>query len=257
MSEKKTLYKCPFCNRKYIEKPAFYDHMEDSHHDDLCGLPAAQIYFNYRNKYALTQGYGKSIISGKPTPFNETTERYEKFADDNEKKIFRETFKKRMMQKYGEETLLNHADHQKLMLSHRKISGVYKWDDGTETVYTGSYEKNFLQFLDVGYHWESPSDIMAPAPMIIPYVDKDGASRFHIPDFYIQSLNLIVNIKSKTNMGYRLRDIENEELEDKAIQATTYNYIKIYDNDFKDFTKVMSYFKSLDVDEVAKRVFIK
>lgn len=251
------LYKCPFCGRRYVEeKVALYDHMEDTHKLDLCGLPAAQVYFNFRNRYALTKGFGKSIISGKPTPFNLTTERYEKFADENERILYREMFKKRMRAKYGKDCLLNEPEQQKKMLAARKISGEYTWDDGTKITYTGSYEKAFLEYLNLAYDWMSGTDIMAPAPMIIDYVDSKGKQRFHIPDFYIQSLNLIINIKSGTNMGYRLRDLDDELLIDKAIEKTSYNYIKILDNNFKSFAEAFNYLRSLDADEVGKRIYI-
>lgn len=250
------MYKCPFCEKKYISKEALYAHMEEEHKQELCDLPAAQVYFNYRNRYALTKGYGKSVISGKPTKFNLTTGRYERFADEEEKKLYREQFRKNMINKYGKDSLLDDPDQQKNMLAHRKISGIFTWDNGETTTYTGSYEKAFLEFLNLEYSWDKPSDIMAPAPMIIHYIDSEGHQRFHIPDFYIQSLNLIINIKSSTNMGYRLRDIEDEQLEDKAIKNTSYNYIKIYDNNFKKFMNVLNYFKNLNDNESPKRIYI-
>lgn len=252
----KKLFKCPFCNKNYLSKEALYNHMEDEHEKELCGLPAAQVYFNYRNKYALTKSFGKSVILGKPTKFNLTTERYERFADDNEKKLYREQFRNNMIKKYGKDTLLDDPEQQKLMLKNRHISGEFTWDDGSKTIYTGSYEKSFLEFLNFTYNWDKPSDVIAPSPIIIDYTDSTGRERFHIPDFYIQSLNLLINIKSSTNMGYRLRDIEDEKLEDAAIKKTSYNYIKIYDNDFKKFSKVLDYFKSLDANEKPKRIFI-
>lgn len=250
-------YKCPFCNDKYISKEGLYSHMEEQHENELNGLPAAQIFFNFRNHYALTKGFGKSVISGKPTQFNLTTERYERFANDEEKQQYRELFRKNMIRRYGKDTLLNDPDQQKTMLANRKISGTFEWDDGTKTTYTGSYEKAFLEYLNFTYNWDKPSDVIAPAPMIIDYTDSTGKVRFHIPDFYIQSLNLIINIKSSTNMGYRLRDIEDEKLEDAAIKKTSYNYIKIYDNDFKVFNKVLDYFKNEDPNGMnKKRIYI-
>ena len=82
------LYKCPFCKKNYIEKDALYIHMEKVHHDELLGLSAKQIYFNWTNKYALSKGFGKSVISGKPTKFNEITGRYERFLPE-EKEEYR------------------------------------------------------------------------------------------------------------------------------------------------------------------------
>src|SRR5574344_1930779 len=133
-------YICPICHRKYSIKDALYAHMEREHKNDLEGLPAAQVYFNWKNRKDFGNRFGRSIVSGKPTKFNLTTERYEKFASDEEKEQYRRTFLERMRSKYGKDSLLDEPDHQKMMLANRSISGVYEWEDGTKTVYTGSYE---------------------------------------------------------------------------------------------------------------------
>lgn len=253
MSNKK-LFKCPFCELKYIEKQGTYEHMEFEHKDELHGLSASQVFFNYRNKYALSKGYGRSVISGLPTKWNEVTERYERFANEKERQQYREYFKNNMIKKYGKDTLLTDPEQQKKMLANRSISGIYTWENGNKTTFTGSYEKKFLEFLDQTYQWNNPNDIMAPAPMIFKYTDSEKKDRFHIPDFYISSLNLIVNIKSKTNQGYRLRDIENERAEDRAIKNSSFNYLKIYDNDFSDFIEVVEKLKD---SENNTRIFIE
>ena len=227
-------FKCPFCNKKYVYKEALLEHIANKHEDECHGLPAEQIYFNWRNKYPLTKGFGLSVISGKPTKFNLTTCKYERFADESERQAYREMFKKRMIKVYGKETLLDdpkyQADH---MLANRKITGTYVWKDGTKTTYTGSYERRFLEFMELNMGWENPNDIMAPAPQIFPYTDPEtGKLHNHIPDFYIGSLNLIVNIKSAENKHYRLRDIALEKAQDRAIEQSKFNYIKIYDNEF-------------------------
>ena len=231
-------FQCPFCKKKYIVKSALYEHMEDMHKEDLCGLPAAQVYFNFRNKYQLTKGNGRSIISGKPTKFNLNTERYEKFANEKEREQFRELFRQRMIRKYGKDTLLDEPEQQKKMLAGRNISGVYTWENGYKTEYTGSYEKAFLEHLEFTYGWKNPEDISAPSVHTFTY-EHDGKMHFHIPDFEIESLNLIINIKSSENMHYRLRDIESEKLEDEAIRKSNFNYIKIYDNNFDKFDKLL------------------
>lgn len=224
-------YKCPFCDRKYVEENALYDHIDSKHHDDCCGLPPAQIYFNFTNKYALTKANGRSVISGKPTAWNPVTNRYERFLP-SEKEQYRQMFIDRM-KRAGKENIMNDMKHQKEMLANRKISGTYIWSDGTKFTYTGSYEKKFLEYLDSLLQFPS-SDICAPAPQIFTYT-FEGVGHSHIPDFYITSLNLIVNIKSAANQGYRLRDLEREKAEDHAIEKTGYNYIKLYDNEFSKF----------------------
>lgn len=249
-------HKCPFCSRKYIIKEGVYDHMEKEHNDELHNLPAQQVYFNYKNRYALSKEFGKCVMSGKPTKFNTTTGRYERFSDDRAREAYRQYFRKNMMKKYGTDTLLNEPDQQKKMLANRKISGEYKWSDGTKTTYTGSYEGKFLEFLEVNFGWENPNDIMAPAPMPFEYIDGNGTKRFHIPDFYIGSLNLVVNVKSASNQHYRLRDIDTEKAQDQAIKKSNYHYIKVYDNSFEKFVDVVNQLEKQDIKS-KKRIFVE
>ena len=66
-----------------------------------------------------------------------------------------------MIKVYGKETLLDDIDWQNdKMLANRKISGKYKWSDGTYKTYVGSYEKKFLEFADKVMNIDS-KDIMA------------------------------------------------------------------------------------------------
>ena len=127
-------YKCPFCDKRYLNKDACINHLESEHRDQLHGLSAKQIYFNFTNKYALTKGFGKSVISGKPTKFNEITGRYERFRPE-EKELYREYFLKNL-KRAGKENIMHDMDHQKAMLAARHISGKYTWSDGTQFAYT-------------------------------------------------------------------------------------------------------------------------
>jgi hypothetical protein len=57
-----------------------------------------------------------------------------------------------------------------------------------------------------------------------------------MPDVYIPSLNLIIEIKASDNEHYRKRDIAVEFAKDKAVKDTTkFNYIKIFDKDYSEF----------------------
>jgi hypothetical protein len=248
-------HKCPFCGRKYIHKSGLYDHMDKDHKEELHSFPASQIYFNYRNRYALSKENGKCVMTGKPTRFNEITERYERFADEKAREAYREYFKKNMKKVYGVETLLNDMEQQKKMLANRKISGEYKWSNGHTTTYTGTYEKKFLEFLEEELNWDNPADVMGPAPMIFPF-DLNGDKKVHIPDFYITSLNLIVNIKASTNQHYRLRDIETEKAQDEAIKRSEFNYIKLMDNDFDRLVEAISEIQKDDSPRSKKKLFI-
>lgn len=253
----KKTFKCPFCSKKYVLKDAIYDHMEKEHHDDLCGLPACQVWFNWNNGYPITKATGRSVMSGKPTKFNVNSCRYERFADDEERKQYREYFRQNMIKAFGKDNLLNDIDHQKEMLADRGISGQYLWSDGkTHTTYTGSYERKFLEFLDLYMGWDNPEDVMAPAPMTFPYTDDEGKSHLHIPDFYISSLNMIINVKAADNMHYRLRDIAYEKLEDAAIKQSSFNYVKVYDNNFEPFADAVQTIRESDPKDKI-RVFLE
>jgi len=160
------------------------------------------------------------------------------------------------MKRAGKEDIMKDMQHQKEMLAARHISGEYKYSDGTVFKYTGSYEKKFLEYLDTILNWPS-SDIMAPAPQIILYRDFDGKERSHIPDFYLTSLNLIVNIKSSTNKFYRLRDLDTERAQDLAVKNTGLNYIKIYDNQFDKFMNGVDEIKEAVEKKIQKQVIFE
>ena len=234
------IYKCPFCNYKYEAKLALYDHMKNKHEEQLGKMSAAQVYFNYKNK----KSGGKCIICKKPTKWNEETERYDRIDSEKCKKEYRELFRQRMIKSYGKDTLLNSEAQQKLMLSKRKISGVYNWKDKGQTPYVGSYEYDFLCFLEFTLGLKS-TDVMGPAPQIFEYT-HEKKKHFHIPDFYIPSMNLIIQIKAGTNNHYRQRDIGKELFIDKLIEKSSYNYIKILDKKYEEFE---TYFRNFDFTE--------
>jgi len=241
----RTIYKCPYCENRYMAndkkdqpkaKTALYTHMETTHKEDLRGLSPAQAYFNY--KYKKTRG--SCVMCHKETKWNEATERYERFCSERCKEAYREMFKERMKRKYGKEHLLDSPEQQKKMLENRKISGKYKWSDGkSETKYTGSYEREFLEFLDVVMNM-SPLDVFSPAPQIFHYTYEDK-DHFYIPDFYIGSLNLIVEIKdggSNPNNHHKIQEVDKakEKLKDAEMKKQKqYNYIKVVDKDYSIF----------------------
>lgn len=233
-------FKCPFCELKYIQKPSLYSHMEKEHESQLNGLSPAQIYFNYKNK----KTGGKCIMCGKPTKFNEASERYDRLCSPECKEAYREMFKKRMKDKYGTEHLLDDPEQQKKMLANRKISGTYVWskDKKYKFTYTGTYEKDFLEFMDIFLNW-SPNDIIMPAPQVFEYYYQNK-KHFYIPDVFIPSLNLIIEIKSSTNKHYRERDLVQEKIKDKILEKSPYNYIKILDKEYDNFFKTVNAIKN-------------
>jgi hypothetical protein len=146
-----------------------------------------------------------------------------------------------MISRYGKIHLLDDPEKQKEMLANRKISGSYKWSDGSGYFnYTGSYELDFLKYLDTILNWTS-SDILAPSPHIYTYKygDKD---RFYIPDFFIPSLNMEIEIKDdgsalNINKDSREKDKIKEEL--MKSNTTFVKYLKIVNKDYTEFKKII------------------
>ena len=245
-------FKCPICNKKYIEKKALYNHIQTSHPEFLDNgkITPAQFIFNARNK----KSGGKCTICGKPTNWCESVERYERFCCAQCKEKYREIFKKRMMQKYGKVHLLDDMDQQKKMLANRKISGQYLWSDGrTKTTYTGSYEKDFLKFLDLFCNI-SPNDVFAPAPQVFEYMDGN-TKRYYIPDFYIATINTLVEIKDggdNPNKHHNRTEIDarKEREKDKVMnEQREYNYVKVTDKNYAIFMKFLADLKNENIKD--------
>lgn len=250
MSESRTIFKCPFCDTKYIStkkeenmmaKQSLYRHMEQNHKDNLDNKSPAQVYFNYKNNKSC----GRCVICRKETKWNEQTERYERFCSEKCKQKYREQFLKNMEKR--PDWNLNDPDVQKKMLGNRKISGVYLWSDKkSKTPYTGSYEKDFLEFLDLmmGY---SPKDVFGPAPQVFEYTYQNK-KHFYIPDFYIASLNLVVEIKDggdNPNNHHKIQEVDKKKEAAKDLMMSKHhevNYLKVVD---KDYSIVIDYLMSL------------
>lgn len=235
-------YKCPHCGKKYMSLQTWGNHVY-SQHSGL--VPQDWSYARYFYFLQTGKNHGTCIICKKDTEWNEATQKYERFCNNPEcKQKYREMFKQRMIQKYGKVTLLNDEQQQRKMLQKRRISGKYKFSNGTIIPYTGSYEKDFLIFLDTFLHFD-PNDLMMPSPHTYEYDyknpnDKENEGKhFYIPDAFIPSINLEIEIKQGTNTHPKMlkvdaiKTLEKDEMM-KTIKGI--HYIRIID---KDYTKFM------------------
>lgn len=134
-----------------------------------------------------------------------------------------EKVKKIWLEKYGVEnpaqniSIINKGFKTRMQLDNYK---------DTDLTYQGSYELDFLnKFSDKFIIENSPS---------IKYVVNRKNKVYHA-DFYIPSLNLIVEIKS----SYTLTLDENIIEKKKATIANGFKYIMIIDKDYNDF-KILS-----------------
>lgn len=232
--------KCKFCDKKFKSVDTYVDHIQKVHPELIApNMSAWQFYYYLKTG----KSKGSCIMCHKETKWNSKTKKYHRFCDNPRcKEKYKKIFQKRMIGKYGKLTLLNDPEQQKKMLAQRRISGVYSWSNHIDTsVYTGSYELDFLQFLDYTMNFD-PTDVISPSPHTYIYI-YEGKEHFYFPDFYVPSLNLEIEIKEGTNTHPKIMavDKEKERLKDEVMKSirNTVNYLKIIEKDNMKFFKYL------------------
>jgi len=225
MAQRRRIY-CKFCDFFCYTPDDFVVHIEKKH-DEM--IPEDQTPWQFSYYLRTGKDHGNCVVCKQETGWNESTHKYNRFCDNPRcKEKYREEFKKRMIGKYGKTTLLNDPDQQRKMLANRKISGKYLWSDRAHEIdYTGTYEKSFLEFLDHVLEFD-PDDIMSPSPHTY-YYKLDEDIHFYIPDFFIPSLELEVEIKDENNTHPNRINIDGpkERAKDEVMSKNHYNYLKI------------------------------
>ena len=238
-------YKCPDCGAKYKSLQTWGNHVSTVHPELI---PSGWSYARYFYYVLTGKSHGTCVECKKDTDWNESTQKYERFCKDPVcKEKYRESFKSRMIATHGRVHLLDNPDQQRKMLAGRKISGLYTFKNGTQIQYVGSYEKDFLYMLDRFLKF-NPNDIMMPSPHTYEYnyknpndIENEG-KHFFIPDAYIPSLNLEIEIKQNTNTHPKLLKIDKvKELQKDELMRSIpdVNYIKIVEKEYSEFFKLI------------------
>jgi hypothetical protein len=251
--------KCKYCDKHFDNPMDYVSHLESMHEDMI---PEDMVPYQFYYFLKTGKSEGKCVICGKKTTWNPKTNKYNRFCENPRcKEKYIQTFRNRMIGKYGKITLLNDPEQQKKMLANRKISGVYKWQDGGQTTYTGSYELSFLEFLDLVMDYES-TDVMAPSPHTY-YYDYEGIKHFYIPDFFIPSLDLEIEIKDggdNANMHPKIQAVDKvkESLKDEVMKSnnSNFNYLKITNKDNKKFFRYLELAKKQFFEGIKKPIFM-
>ena len=255
--------KCKFCDKRFTEINQYVSHLEKYHSDMMPDNMSAYQYF-----YFLKTGkdHGQCVICKKETSWNDKTNKYHRFCSNPAcKQKYVSTFRNRMIGKYGKVTLLNDPEQQKKMLANRSISGTYKWSDHVHSVgYTGTYELSFLEFMDNVMDFD-PEDIISPSPHTYYYI-YENKKHFYIPDFFIPSLNLEVEIKDGdentvgANMHPKILAVDRvkEALKDDVMKSNNknFNYIKIVNKENEKIFKYLELAKKNFADGTEKPIFM-
>lgn len=255
------MYKCKICKKTFTELQGLYNHIERKHANMIPENMSVEQYYYFMKTGKVN---GNCVMCKQPTSWNKNTNKYNRFCDNPKcKEKYVEEFRKRMIGKYGKVHLLNDPEKQREMLANRSISGKYKWDDGTETIYTGGYEHDFLKMMDGFFDWD-PSDIIMPSPHN--YVYKyNGEEKFYIPDVFIPSLNLEIEIKDggdNPNMHHKIQDVDKVKEKNKDEVMTSqksFHYIKItnknYTNFFNFLKEIKNQFEKYGDENKIPRIF--
>lgn len=239
-------YKCCFCkfttsdngckDRSYSAKHKMGQHYEMNHKELIPTDMSGYQWFYY---LSTKKDHGSCVICKKDTTFNEATMKYSRFCDNPMcKQKYKEERDRRMLQKYGKVYLLDDPEMQKKMLANRSISGQYVWSNTGGRIkipYASSYELDFLKVLDLSLHWPY-ADICAPSPHTYEY-EYQGKKHFYIPDFFLPSQNLEVEIKSSIGDARNKESYEKELIKHNLMKSMhhLFNYVRIMDKNYTEF----------------------
>lgn len=244
--------RCPICGEHFVSLDGLYEHVGEEHDDEIPNgfTPSRYVYYLRTGKRN-----GSCIIDHKPTDWNEVTHKYHRFCNNPKcKEAYRKQFERNMIGVHGKKTLMNDADHQRKMLANRRISGKYIWSDGDVKTYTGSYERDFLQFLDAFMNFES-KDVITPSPHCFYYM-YEGQRHFYIPDAYIPSLNLEVEIKDGGNNENKMPKIQavdkvKERLKDEVMKSQDeYRYLKLVNKEYGPLFDFLNDLKNAEAAQI-------
>lgn len=139
---------------------------------------------------------------------------------------YREKANNSIILKYGVSNPTQNIEiFNKILNSQRKIKQ-YK---NTLLYYQASYELDFLE-----KYYEKFLDIQR-GPTIKYLINEKY--KIYYPDFYIPSLNLIIEIKSSYCANY---DWEKLKAKESAVLNNEYNYILILDKNYNEFEKLIT-----------------
>lgn len=236
-------YKCPYCNILLIRSDLI-DHVDKIHQDILPeNYTASRAVYDFINK----KNYGTCMICGKKVfDWNDKINRYRNLCGDIKcKQKVRENALERHIRVYNKPTLLNDAEQQEKMLANRRISGKYKFTDGSIMTYTGKYERNALEFMDKVLNIPS-TDIQAPGPVL--EYEYNGKIHKWITDIYYIPANLLIEIKDGgSNPNNRSMQEYREKQIAKEIMVTNigkFNYIRLTNNNFAQLLDILADIKN-------------
>lgn len=251
-------YKCPYCDFRGIRLDVI-NHV-DKKHEDLIpeGYTAARAVYDFINK----TDHGTCMICKSAVyEWNDKINRYYNLCKNPACRAkVREIALERHMKVYNKPHLLDDPEQQEKMLANRRISGTYTFKDGIKHTYTGTYEKNTLEFMDKVLDIPG-TDIQSPGP-ILEY-EYNGKKHKWITDIYYIPANLLIEVKdggsnpnNRSMQSYREKQIAKETM---ITALGKFNYIRLTNNEFSQLLEIFADMKegALTEDENSHNMKIK
>lgn len=117
---------------------------------------------------------------------------------------------------------------------HKSKKTSFKINESFNLSYQGSYELDFLNYCNEN----GIIKYISKPKKTIKYFYKNKKCYYH-PDFYIEKLNLYIEIKS--DYWWKIH-LERNLIKEKAVVEQKYNYIVIMNKDYSKFEKIISIF---------------
>lgn len=243
-------FKCPFCDKR-LTRTDMVIHIDKNHLEELPeGFTPLRATFHAANRKDLSYRPPCRVCK-QPTEWDENKGRYNQLCKKEQcHGIYVEKMRRDMGDKIGINRQTSTAEGLEKMLANRRISGRYKFQDGTEMTYTGSYEKKALEFFDKILNVKV-EDLMVPGPPLS--YELDGKQHIYIPDIYYIPYNLIIEVKDggdKPNTNPVLKETRRKMIakEKFVIEKTDYNYIRLTNNDFSQLLSIFADLKMSLID---------
>ncbi|WP_304576680.1 hypothetical protein [Romboutsia ilealis] len=257
------MFICKICREKYKSLEGLYSHIEEEHEELIPKDMSVEQYYYFMK---TGKSHGNCVMCKGATKWNESTQKYHRFCSNPKcKEKYKEEFKKRMIGKHGKVHLLNDPEQQKKMLANRSISGEYTWSNNIHKIqYTGSYELDFLKNMDLFFNWD-PEDIIMPSPHTY-YYEYEGQEKFYIPDVFIPSLGLEIEIKDggdNPNNHHKIQAVDKvkeKKKDDVLTSQKSFHYIKIINKNYSNLIVFLHEMKSEfekfgDMDKIPRKFY--
>lgn len=249
-------FKCPYCDKKFTRED-LCRHLEKKHLDELPeGFTPLRVTFHVVNRKEMS--YRRPCrVCKQPTEWDEVKGRYNFLCGSRQ---CYETHVEKMRSDMGDKIGINRqtatAEGLEKMLAGRRISGKYRFRDGHEVNYTGSYELKALEFFDK-IMYIKPEDLMVPGPAL--KYELDGVDHIYIPDMYYIPYNLIIEVKTggdRPNTNPQWKETRRKQIakEKFIVEKTDYNYIRLTNNEFNQILSVFADLKMSSMEDDPYRV---